>query len=242
MKDYLSVTILLLSCSYLCKAQSSFSVSPELVYAIKSADTQVFYNYAQFENHTNDTLQMRWVKTVLFTSNPIGQGGGHGGGWNTAVQDPQNFYNPANTLDSADFYLKPETGSTDKFILQLFPDGIPGELLVRFKLYPINDPNDSLIVTFDYTAFDPATGVNAFELNKTINVFPNPASDYFWLENDSKEKIKVTLLNGNGQLIRKKQLERGTSFKFDCSGMPRGWYYVLLETDHQFGIKRIAVK
>lgn len=67
-----------------------------------------------------------------------------------AIQDPDNYYYPAGSLDSADFYLPPVAEATDKFILQLFPNGVAGRLVTKFRFFPVHDPEDSLTVTFDY--------------------------------------------------------------------------------------------
>lgn len=179
-------------------SQTSFSLTPSIVYAEKPKTNFVMYNYATLENLTGDTLQMRWVKKSVVTG-----GTGHGGGdldnWIIAVQDPDNFHSPANDLDSADFRLLPVASFTDKFLLHLHPNNTAGSLVVTFKVFPIANPTDSAIVSFNYTVLDVASAVAELDSNAGIAIYPNPATEHVLLRNTAQETLDVTWVSPDGK-------------------------------------------
>lgn len=228
--------------SFSSHAQTTFSATPKVVTAYKSANIFVFYGYSQFENLTNDTLQMRWVKTKIESAHPIGGAGGGGSEfWEIAIQDPNNFYNPANKLDSADFFLPPMTGSTDKFILQLFPNMAAGDLKVEFSFFPINDPTDTLTVTFDYTAFDPnMTNTEELEQKSFVEISPNPTSDYIFLKNKYHQSIEVSLFNLEGKLLQVFDLKETENRTLDLTHLKKGMYFLKISDGMHLEVRKLV--
>jgi hypothetical protein len=239
--NFYFLSILSFFLSFSINAQTSFSASPQLITAYQSANIFVFYSYTQFENLTNDTLQMRWIRTKIEGTQSIGQGGGGNSAvWDIAVQDPNNFYMPANKLDSADFFLPPITGSTDKFILQLFPNMAAGDLYAEFMFFPIENPTDTLTVVFDYTAFDPTTtATNYLEKDSFMEIFPNPTTDFVFLRNNSYQKIKIGLLNSNGKILDVFDMHENEFREFNLTRFNKGIYFVKIEKEGKIDIQKI---
>ena len=242
MKNAKVILIFLLAFKLGATAQESFSATPETVEVVKPADFFVFYNYTQFENLTDDTLQMRWVKTEIVANNTtVGHGQDVMGNWTTAIQDPNFFHNPADGVDSADFYLPPVTSITDKFILQLFPNNEAGTLLVRFKFFPVHNPADSLIVTFDYTATAVVSSTTEPGPASSLWVYPNPVSSQFFISNSSLSFKEATLLSPMGQAVRFYTLPPQETILVNCSGFPGGSYFLKVETEGQVQFKKIFI-
>lgn len=224
----------------LAVAQPGFSVTPEVVTAVKPSDIFVFYNYTQFENLTGDTLRMRWVRAEVVASNrSASPGTGPMGNWATAIQDPNAYYNPANGLDSADFYLPPVTGSTDHFILQLFPNNEAGNLIMKFRFFPVANPADSLTVTFDFTATPVMASTIEQAPGAVISAYPNPAPGRFFIRNLMGSPCAVTLFSSRGQALRRYSLSPGEEAPVDGSGLPAGSYYLRAEAGNRLYSQRV---
>ena len=220
--------------------QSSFSISPELVIAEKPATNFVFYNYTQFENHTNDTLYMRWVRTSTIIQDINGNpGGGDFGDWSIAIQDPNTFYNPAIGLDSADFFLPPVTGSTDKFILQIFPNLQPGYLTMTFDFFPINDPSDVQTVQFEYTVTAVPTSVQELYEKNLFAVFPNPVQKSFQIENQDRLDFPSQLISPDGKVVRKWESYQE---HYSIEGVLPGTYFLSIQVKGKQIIRSIIIQ
>jgi len=217
-------------------AQSSFSVSADTVFGVKPSDYFVFYTYIEFGNNTADTLQMRWEKIESICSNP----GEPGNVWNIAIQDHVNFYNPANQLSSGNFFIPTITGSTDKFLLHLFPDNLAGELTVTFKFYPIDNPADSAIVVFDYSVTE-VVGLNDQFVENNFKIAPNPVSQLFNISNESPHASTISIYNSAGKNLKMVRLNPYEIKDVDCSPWPNGVYFVNVDCDGKYGVKQILI-
>lgn len=232
MKYLLPLLLLLITDNI--KAQDNFTCTPEFIQAIKPANNFVFYDYTQFENLTNNNLEMRWVLVSIGTID------GHGdiipmpNTWEIGIQDPTNSYIPANGIDSADFVLPPMTGSTDKFIFQVYPNETEGQIIATYKFYPINDPTDFTEVVFDFTAapFTPDTTNTALEaIHKTekITLYPNPTTDFLHIE--TQENIKTwSIYDTKGKLLQQAKIVPQKKATIPIHNLPSNTYLIKCET------------
>ena len=223
--------------------QNSFSATPTNVRADKPADIFVFYNFTQLENHTNDSLQLRWVKKEVITSSTSGQSIVFPAAWKTGIQDPLNFYNPGEGVDSADFVIPPNTSSLDKLILQLFPNGEAGRLRVRFDIFRIDDPTDRIEVSFDYSAKEVLTEVSAVETTPLISFSPNPSQGLLYLSNHTEAVQMIKLINHQGQVLREiKLMGRQSQQRIDWSHLPKGLYYLYSNSGETTYLEKVLIQ
>ena len=71
-----------------------------------------------------------------------------------------------------------------------------------------------------------------------FKLFPNPLQNKFWLECEIEIK-KVELFNALGMLVKKIILNE-TYFSVDCSDLNNGIYFIKIETEEGFAIKKIV--
>jgi len=230
---YLLPLLLLLTTGNI-NAQDNFTCTPEFVQATKPANNFVFYDYTQFENLTNDSLEMRWVLVSLIAPD------GHGGiismpdTWEIGIQDPTNSYIPANGIDSADFVLPPVTGSIDKFIFQVYPNETEGQVVATYKFFPLNDPTDITEVTFDFTAapFTPDTtntNLEAIHKNEKITLYPNPTTSILQIE--TQENIQSwSIYDTEGKLVKQEKITPQKKTSIPTHNLPPNTYLLKCET------------
>lgn len=223
------------------EAQPLFTLTPDTVFATKPASNFTMYNYAQFDNLSGDTLAMRWVKTQTFIQQPGGHGGQGFGDWTISLQDPINFYNPAMELDSADFELLPITSSTDKFIVQLYPNGQEGTLSMTYKIFALNDPDNFVEVIFDYTVTPSTTSVGEVAAPERLEVFPNPANDLVQVRNNSGAAMPLRLLSANGQCLQTLVLAGMEAKILDISMQAPGLYFFVVQTNSTVSVSKFTI-
>lgn len=176
------------------KAQS-FGVQDTIKYLVKdiSASTPPHDNI-QLINNTNDTLYLRWVETRL---------PGFSTAWDLGLQDPDNYYYPQ-ILDSADFYIESPASSVDKMIINLYHNNNPGNGRVKYKIYDIANPSDSLNIYFDFTitAQGQGNGIN----ESFAKYFSYTVGDgKLYLHGQNKQILEnVKLYSIDGKLITNK--------------------------------------
>ncbi len=82
-------------------------------------------------------------------------------------------------------------------------------------------------------------GVNEFNLDKLIRVFPNPASDYLTIESAKINILKVSIFTPQGKEI----LVKTTDFdNINVSNLDSGIYFVKLKTEFSTVTKKIILQ
>ena len=140
MRRYFVIALISFVATGKIEAQS-FDVSDTIKYVSSTINSSTPpHDYIQLINNTADTLHLRWIEYKL-PGFPIS--------WDLALQDP-NVYHFPTTPDSADFYILSPATSTDKMVTNLYHNSISGSGRVKYKIFPIHDPADSLNIYFDF--------------------------------------------------------------------------------------------
>lgn len=222
------LSICFYACTHVLLAQTSFTLTPDTVVAIKPKNSLVMYNYSELTNLTGDSLPMRWVRaSVQMEQN--GNTVDEFGDWDLGIYDPSHIYLLANKMDSADFVLKPITDTNDKFILHLSPNNVAGHLRVRFRVFPIANPADSASVVFDYTSTEISSASHDLATAIGLEVFPNPASEWLNLRNTSPETVSLTWVSTIGLPMETTQLLPGETKRTDLQMKAPGLWWLLVE-------------
>ncbi len=210
----------------------------------KPATGFTFYFPINFYNNSGQDLQMRWVKEEVIENY---QSSGHGNTttWDYSIQDPENFYPIAEAmvLDSSDFLLKSEIGPTDKFIVQVYPNDLEGDVFFKFRIFEIGNPEGSFYAHFDYTADNDATNP-LLELSELdIKIYPNPTSDFFQIDNPEKKPIQYFLMGKDGRKIHNYTQSSHSEKEFiHLADLPKGIYFLQIMVDQHVYLKKIQKK
>ena len=86
---------------------------------------------------------------------------------------------------------------------------------------------------------EPEDGINDIETVENINVRPNPAQDYFFIE--GQNIVSVEVFNAVGQNVEKLEV-RSNNVKINTSKYNEGIYFVkVLSLDNKMEIKKVVV-
>jgi hypothetical protein len=222
-KTLLSVTVLCFCFSFI--SAQNFNVEPNPAYATADLDdfsTQPEDMIAEafLNNVTSDTLFMKWERILEDTPE----------GWKTAVCDANICVFPEVSFN--EFVLYPNE-SEFSLLVHAYPGGepggifvngaMPGEGEVHLKVTNLNDPADTVIAVYLFTLTgSPILGLAEPEL-ETINIFPNPASDYFSLT-ETQEIQNLVIYNVLGHQV--KTFDVNANRQFDVNDLPNGSYLI----------------
>lgn len=169
-----------------------------------------------FQNPSGDTLQLRW--RILSESIPPD--------WTIDLCDyglcyigipPNGTMNPV--YDSIQPYLK--------LIVQ--PGTTPGAAWLWFRVF--EKDNQENFTDAYFSLHTPGTTGVSVPQKTSLKVFPNPASDWLFVENNDEKKSTARLLSAEGQQVWSGVLLPRFQSTIDLRVFPAGIYF--LQTDDQ---------
>ena len=87
----------------------------------------------------------------------------------------------------------------------------------------------------------PATSVAELQKEAEINVYPNPAANYFSI--DTKKAIKsVSLVNITGQLVKTYSETANQTNRFDVKALPKGIYFLTIELGDAKLVEKLIIQ
>lgn len=208
-------------------------------------------------NNSTTTLTLNIIRQIEFNSPPLLLNGSNG--------LPDTYFSFGNTVfpsnvstaGSSDYIILGTAGSTltplDNSIangyssnIYLNEDVMLGSYSVRYKLYNVNNVNDTLSFLIKYNAtLD--LGNFSYELANHINLYPNPSENTVLISfNGVKEKlIDVTVYDAQGKMIETINcdsfLHNKSSFTLDVSSYHQGIYQCIFTTEASKITKRMVI-
>jgi hypothetical protein len=167
--------------------------------------------YVFFSNPSGDTLQLRWRK--LEVSMPPG--------WDIDLCDYGHCYTgiPNNATmnpvyDTIQPYLK----------LLVQPDTVEGTAWLWFRVYDLTDDDNFQDVYFSLHTQGVSSTTEAAQ--PALQVFPNPASEWLYLENKKPGLLPVAVFNSQGALVYATALSEGAGQTIPVHSWPAGLYWL----------------
>ncbi len=79
------------------------------------------------------------------------------------------------------------------------------------------------------------TGIEDFDVNFSVNIFPNPTSEFIYLKVEQLKDVSYNIYDATGKLLWQEKLT-GLTTKVNVSDLPKGIYFIALT---QKGSKKI---
>lgn len=130
--------------------------------------------------------------------------------------------------------IEPNSCTTDLKDIEYSNGNATTRLFVRIKATNLNNTNDTASLCFMYPA--PSANIN-FSKNHKISIFPNPVSNFIYINFDSKKIENAQIINSNGQLSATFELENKSTM-VDISYLPKGLYLLKIDNSIQKIIKK----
>ena len=186
-----------------------------------------FYGDIKVYNKTNAPLKLRWVRAQQNLPT----------GWKTSLCNDVNCY-PI-TTDSAVFTI-PDNDS-DMINLHFYPYGRAGEGSAQIKVYVVDDPSESIVLTFNGTTN--TTYSAGFEKLK-FSFSPNPVIDKLHIHFSQLQKnLTIEVYSIVGQLFKTVQLsDPNCGVTIQVSDLPDGYYFVRVRDGQGINLVKKFVK
>ncbi len=210
--------LFLFICPFFLVAQTSFSVDTVQVAANYPASSPVFYPWVELTNNTGNLLEMRCVK--ILNQKPAA--------WETYLEDLDSAYNYV--PDTTTFFLPAVNQQAQFIIVSFHPNNTVGRSTVKLKLYPANDPTDTVVLTYLGNAYetpiDTSTAINeSSNWLPNVNIYPQPSKNTLQVSANSlvavqqlffvdvlghKTPVQWTLIDDNNIEVSLTDLASGT--------------------------------
>lgn len=182
---------------------------------VTTTASAINFNGVKILNISANTVSLSVIRTITFHSPQLNV---------TPSSKPSTYFcfgnacfpNYVNTVTGADYTILLASGNTNTtfpysddsdynnqpFKIYLEEGGVQGKYYVNYKVYNVNNSNDSISFTIKYNNF---LGVNeAVSLNEEISeLYPNPAQQKVsvTLNLKAEEDVHVSVINQFGQVI-----------------------------------------
>ena len=209
MRIFTLVAVLLISVSAVSAQQ--FDFTPDTIYAYPEPTNNDAPAYVDIHNLLAVDQTIRWQRNVLFITP----------GSATKVCDliacyPENF-------STREFVLP--ASSTGLISVHLVnPTGNPASAAVRLDMWNVDDPS---VVIPAYFIFNVTSSTAEAVRVEKIQIFPNPTTSYFQVENEQVARIRVVGFDGR-DLAR---LNAVGQKQFDISNLTPGNFTLLMEDE-----------
>lgn len=132
------------------------------------------------------------------------------------------------------------------FLLDLVEGTSLGKYFIKYKLYNVNNANDTLTFTVKYNEFLSVTENNSI-IESASDVFPNPSSTTanIILNLNQENQVKVQVYNSLGALVinnQEQKLSQGKNkIAIDCANLTSGLYFVSVTAGSSKVTKRLVI-
>jgi Secretion system C-terminal sorting domain len=200
-------------------AQSALTISKDTLFVEGDINATLKAEFTA-KNNTAAAIEITWE--LLNTAAPAG--------WDVYVCDPDVCYPP--NIKTASFKLA--AGATGTFLVDASPNGGVGKGNTRISIAAKGIAPQ--IVKIGYSAKVTSSN-NDFSLQK-ISISPNPAQDFFTIQNMGDNVRTVQLTNLTGRVVASFEAQNG---RFEIGNLPKGSYFVSFynENNKRLGARKL---
>jgi hypothetical protein len=203
-------------------SQDILILSPSTsVITVKTTDLDVAAK-ANLKNNSKDSIIVKWTRKIENITQ----------GWSSAVCDKNFCYIP--TIDTMRLLLGP--GEISNMDIHIYPMGISGSAKVIVKMEQVGNPASSVTGTY---LFNQTTPLKSDSDKSSIQLFPNPAGDYFMV-NSPIVLGKIELYNITGEKAKTYYAYKDKRYYID--DLPAGIYMARLLNLSQEIVKTVVLK
>lgn len=209
--------LFIITISFVSFAQS-FQFDPTDNYHGISPLNQYKNHYVFMENLTGGSLDLAWTRLSLDFPEE----------WEVILCDYGGCYVgiPENgqmlTIeDTTRGYLRITLNPLDRL----------GSGSVSFYVYDIKQPDSGDTVSFTLTS-EALTKMDENLVSQKVNVYPNPASDFIYVDLSEIDASSIALLNSRGKSVLQKEISSQDQFKLELSDLPIGLFLLNIKTSN----------
>lgn len=228
MKKLITLIIIATSFSFASHAQTqTFNFMPG-EHIVDYVELEQYKNFqVDLVHEQNDDITFGWVTVDNNFPDKWEYTSCDNGGCYTALPDSATIGPLADTVNG---FIR----------ITLNPRDQTGTGIATFYVYNVKFPDNGQFVTFEITA----TELTRIEETATevFRVYPNPASDFLRLKNDSPVTSQIVLTDINGKMVKEMLLDARTENTVQIADLPRGMYLVRFSNTETTTAKKVLLQ
>lgn len=209
-------------------------------------------------NNSASTTSLNIIRTIVYQAPTLILDGSTNTPYTYFCFGNTCFPSNVSTAGSSDYTILGAAGSTvapfdnskdnaQPFIVYFEEAPTTGNYYVRYKIFNVSNPNDSISFNYKYNEF-PGIGINenVNTIESVSDVFPNPSNNAvnFSLQLKKESDVKVEVFNSLGSLVYTTTESRSVGknkLSFDCSKYNSGLYFVTISAGESKITKRLVI-
>lgn len=213
MRDYLLALFIFFS--FFGFSQSQFLITGDTVVSDSSHQFHIVA-YLTVKNISNDTLPVVCEKNVM----------SQGPAATNEFCWAGNCYSSLTMVSSSADTLDPGEASTE-FTGYYKPNGYASTAIIEYCFYSIEDPANQTCHTVTYHAIGGPVGISedVYHDYDMEEFFPNPTSDYVFVEYSIKEYAQLEIMDILGNVVRIIDLFESGKERIDVTDLSKGIYF-----------------
>jgi hypothetical protein len=162
---------------------------------VKSIEFIMVHDYIQLFNNSGADQQMRWIR-YTDPDWPIQ--------WQAGFTDPDSFYVDVLTEDTAEFIMLDPIEFSNQLIINVDHNNHVDTSYLRFKVYPVTAPADSLWLNFCIIITMPDVSVSEF--HKDLQLVYDANHQTIFCKGELNSELTISLFDLNGKLILQQKI------------------------------------
>lgn len=205
----------------------TITLTPQIVNANVSLDSFEVKAKAVFKNTSTSTKKFVWKRTIIAMTS----------GWQSLVCDSKACW--AAAVNDAPEQIELAPNATSILDVYIRPNRIFGAATIEVKVYEVG--NEANAVTGRYL-FTTTTATKDVGKNNTgVKVYPNPATDYFSIQDEYDVVERVVVYNMIGRVMKNYMTTNNTSNRYTLNDLPEGLYIIRLLNSRGGTVKTIRL-
>ena len=206
----------------------TITLTPQIVNAGVSLDSFEVKAKATMKNTSTTTKKFVWRRTIIAMTN----------GWQSLVCDSQGCW--AAVVNDAPEQITLAAGATSNMDVYIRPNRIAGSATIEIKVFEFG--NEANAVTGRYLFSSTTATRDVAKNNASVKIYPNPATDYFSIQDDYDVVDKVIVYNMIGRAVKNYTVTNNNSGnKYTLNDLPEGLYIIRLLNSRGATIKTVRL-
>jgi hypothetical protein len=196
---------------------------------VKSIEFIMVHDYIELFNNSGANQQMRWIR-YTDPNWPVQ--------WQAGFTDPDSFYVDVLIEDTAEFIMLDPIEFANQLIINVDHNNHVDTSFLRFKVYPVAAPEDSLWLNFCIIITMPDVSVG--EMQSGLELIQDKNQNVIYLKGDVDSEITISLFDLNGKIILQEKIS--SPFEFvSVSQFERGIYFAKISGANFEFTKKVAL-
>jgi Secretion system C-terminal sorting domain len=220
------ILVFLIISAYAMQAQVTVTLTPQVVNAGVPTDSFEVIAKATFKNTSSTSKKFVWRRTIVAMTN----------GWQSLVCDAGGCWTSG--VSEAPDQITVAANSTSIMNVYIRPNRLVGAATIEIKIYEFGNEANAVTGRYLFSTTTPTKDVA--KSNASVKIYPNPASDFFSIQDDYDVVDRVVVYNMIGRVMKNYTVNANNN-RYTMNDLPEGLYIIRLLNSKGSTVKTIRL-